>query len=63
MTGIQTVLLAVALTLLAIGAYSVFVLDEVIGVVLMALATAISALSAVIGAQSKKNNEETGDAG
>ncbi len=62
MSGQQIVLLVVALMVLALGAYMTFLEGQVTGVVLMGLATTLSALSAVIGAQEKKN-EETGDAG
>ncbi|WP_340587582.1 hypothetical protein [Erythrobacter alti] len=62
MTGQQKVLLAVGLMIFGIGAYMSFVQDQVIGVVLMALATTVFALSAVLGAQAKKN-KENGDAG
>ena len=62
MSGQLKVLLAIAVMILGIGAYIVFVEGEVIGVVLMGLATTFSALAAVIGAQAKKQKEDS-DAG
>ncbi|MGB3165735.1 MAG: hypothetical protein WBA68_03055 [Alteraurantiacibacter sp.] len=60
MTTIQKVAFGLALVAIALGAYLVFVQDNAVGIVAMAIGASCAALSAAIGGLNKKGKNDAG---